>query len=89
MYAVVAGGGQVGTHEAVAGRGTYAAPAAADLHLEFDHPLRLLTWVVGERYGEADGEAPDLRGAGLDSGGRDVGQMTERAAWSRSSDPGR
>lgn len=65
VNAVVAGGGQVGTHAAVAGGGAHAAPAAADFHLELDHALRLLGRVVGKRHGEVDGEAPDLPGAGL------------------------
>jgi hypothetical protein len=59
------GGGQVGADQAVAGGGADAAPAAADLHLEFDHALWLLAGVGGERHGEIDGESPGLRGAGL------------------------
>ena len=44
--AVVAGGAEVGADEAVPGGGADAAPAAADLHLELDHALRLFGGVV-------------------------------------------
>lgn len=56
MNTVAASGAEVGADEAVACGSADAAPAAADLHLQFHHALWLLAGVVGEGHREVDGE---------------------------------